>query len=239
MKRRQKKQWARIAQHMLLMPIVPVLGIGLAGGREFPTRTVEEDTFYFHPGAGMIRWKENGTEQPFTLLIDGLVEVPVELSYSNLLSLEQSTQITDFHCVEGWTVPEVEWSGIRFKELLDRVRPLPHASHVVFHALGKTSSSPRGQSHYIEAFRLSDLLDPAQKIMLALKMNGKPLSAERGAPLRVIAPYRQAYKSIKFVSRVEFAEEMREGWWTLANPIYDVDAAVPEDRLVRKGRKVE
>lgn len=224
---------------MMLLPIVHVFGMGFTRGGEFPTRTVEEDTFSFHPGSGTIQWKESGSEQPFTLLIDGLVEVPVELSYSNLLSFEQSTQITDFHCVEGWTVPEIEWSGIRFKELLDRVRPLPSAKYVVFHALGKTSPAPRGQSHYIEAFRLADLLAPAQKIMLALKIDGKPLSAERGAPLRVIAPYRQAYKSIKFVSRVEFTAEMREGWWTLANPIYDVDAVVPEDRLARKGGKTE
>lgn len=218
----------------MLMPILPALGMGGAKAGGFPTRTVEEDTFFFDPAAGRVRWKESGTDQPFTLIIDGLVEFPVELSYSKLLSLPQVTQVTDFHCVEGWTVPQVEWSGIKFEELLDLVKPLEGSEHVVFHALGKTSSAPHGQSHYAEAFRLSDLLDPGQKFLLALKMEGKPLPAERGAPLRVIAPYRQAYKSIKFVSRVEFTAEMRDGWWTLANPIYDVDAAIPEDRLKRK-----
>jgi DMSO/TMAO reductase YedYZ molybdopterin-dependent catalytic subunit len=49
--------------------------------------------------------------------------------------------------------------------------------------------------------------------------------------LRVIAPPRLGYKSIKFVHRVEFVREPKPGWWTLANPIYDWDAKVPLSRL--------
>ena len=40
-----------------------------------------------------------------------------------------------------------------------------------------------------------------------------------------------AYKSIKFVTRVEFAAAAQPGWWTRANPICPVNAPVQKDRL--------
>ncbi|MFH0825398.1 MAG: molybdopterin-dependent oxidoreductase, partial [Pseudomonadota bacterium] len=124
-------------------------------------------------------------------------------------------------------VPRVKWGGIMFSDLLKLVEPLPSATHVLFHSLGETTSAPSGQRHYIECFKLADLLDPEQRMLLALDIDGRPLPAERGAPLRVTAPFKLAYKSIKFVHRMEFVDEMKEGWWTIANPIYDVEAEVP------------
>lgn len=53
----------------------------------------------------------------------------------------------------------------------------------------------------------------------------------RGAPARVVSPFDLAYKSIKFVHRVEFTEAPLEGWWTRANPIDPVEAPAQEDRL--------
>jgi DMSO/TMAO reductase YedYZ molybdopterin-dependent catalytic subunit len=81
---------------------------------------------------------------------------------------------------------------------------------------------------------LESLLDPAQEILMVLQKDGKPLSRERGAPLRVIAPYRLAYKSIKFVNRVEFSDRKQLGWWTLFNPIYTWKAPVPKGRLRKR-----
>ncbi|MCX8070560.1 MAG: molybdopterin-dependent oxidoreductase, partial [Thermodesulfovibrionales bacterium] len=54
---------------------------------------------------------------------------------------------------------------------------------------------------------------------------------DSGAPLRVISPFDLAYKSIKFVHRIEFDKSPRDGWWTIANPIYPQNAPVPKDRL--------
>src|SRR4051812_6145165 len=52
------------------------------------------------------------------LKIGGLVNDPVELSYHDLRALPQMSQVTDFHCVTGWTVTGVHWRGVRFKDLL-------------------------------------------------------------------------------------------------------------------------
>lgn len=214
-----------------LLPVVPLTACKKAFADRFPTRTVETGDFSFDPKTGMVLWKETGKTEPYRLSIDGLVEKPASPTYDELNSLPPTSQVSDFHCVEGWTIPQVRWSGFRFAELVKLVKPHQDAKYVVFHAMGETFGSPGGVDHYVESFRIDDLLDPDQKMLLVLKKDGRPLSQERGAPLRVIAPFRLAYKSIKFVQRIEFTNKRRDGWWTLANSVYPWEALVPRRRL--------
>jgi DMSO/TMAO reductase YedYZ molybdopterin-dependent catalytic subunit len=202
--------------------------------RSFPVRTVEKDTFRFEPETGMIYGKEKKTREPFRLLLDGLVEKPVTLSYEDLKNLPRVKQVSDFHCVEGWSVQDVTWGGVRFAEIMKKVKITGEAKYAVFHSLGTTSSKPAGQEHYVESFPLTELLDPKTECLLALTQDGKPLSHDHGAPCRVIAPFDLAYKNIKYVCRVEFSKYQKAGWWTLANPYYPVEAPVPAERLRKK-----
>ncbi|HME44902.1 MAG TPA: molybdopterin-dependent oxidoreductase [Syntrophorhabdales bacterium] len=194
-------------------------------------RTVEADTFRFDPGAGLIRWTDSKREEPYFLTIDGLVEKPLKLSYNELKSLPQVHQTSDFHCVEGWSVKDIQWGGFRFGEIIRKVKAKPEAKYVVFHSLGKTSSPAGNLDHYVESFSIEELLDSNKERLLALSMNGKPLSHDHGAPLRVVSPYDLAYKGSKFVTRVEFTSNREPGWWTLANPIYPSEAPVLKNRL--------
>ncbi len=197
-------------------------------------RTVEADTFHFDPGAGLIRWTDSKREEPYFLAIDGLVEKPLKLSYNELKSLPQVHQTSDFHCVEGWSVKDIQWGGFRFSEIMTKVKARPEAKYVVFHSLGKTSSPAGNLDHYVESFSIEELLDPKKECLLALSLDAKPLPHVHGAPLRVVSPYDLAYKSSKFVTRVEFTRNRESGWWTLANPIYPSEAPVPKSRLRKK-----
>jgi DMSO/TMAO reductase YedYZ molybdopterin-dependent catalytic subunit len=203
-----------------VMLAVPFSMVRTAFAERFPTRTVEKENFTFNPTDGLLIWTDQQTSEPYKLVIDGMVRKPVQLSYSDLRKLPSVTQVNDFHCVEGWTMPRVEWSGFRFRELLNLVEPLGGAEYVTFHSLGETRYKPHGQAHYVESFKLSSLLDDDQELLMTLGKDGKPLSQDRGAPLRVIAPFRLAYKSIKFVHRIEFSKKKQLGWWTLENPVY-------------------
>ena len=214
-----------------LLLAAPLTAITNALADGFPTRTVEIKDFSFDPETGTVHWKRDGKTEPYTLTIDGLVEKPAALTYDDLKSLPSVSQVSDFHCVEGWTIPQVTWSGIRFSEIRKLIKPRQDARFVVFHAMGKTAGNPGGLDHYIESFRIDDLLDPDRKILLVLNKDGRPLSQERGAPLRVIAPDRLAYKSIKFVQRIEFSRKRLDGWWTRASSIYPWEALVPTRRL--------
>jgi DMSO/TMAO reductase YedYZ molybdopterin-dependent catalytic subunit len=199
----------------------------------FQTRTVEYDDFSFDPAKGLVTVKGE-TPAPYRLVVNGLVEKPVSFSYKELRGLAQVEQVSDFHCVEGWSVQDARWGGFRFSEILKRVRLRPGARYVVFHSMGTTAYEGGLIGNYRESFPLAELLDPAREILLALDLEGRPLSHERGAPLRLIAPYDMAYKGAKFITRIELTDELTPGWWTLANPIYPIVARVPTSRLRKK-----
>ncbi len=200
-----------------------------------PVRTVEKTKFKFDPGKGLIEWS-NGAKQTYELVVDGLVREQKIFSYTDIRSFPQVDQVSDLHCVEGWSVHDLRWGGFRFSTILDRVELKDGVTHVVFHSFGTTESSPQGQSHYLESFPLSELLDPKREILLVLRLGSGFLPEDHGAPLRLIAPYDLAYKSIKFIAGIEFVKGAKAGWWTLANPRYPIEARVPQQRLrVKKG----
>jgi DMSO/TMAO reductase YedYZ molybdopterin-dependent catalytic subunit len=197
-------------------------------------RTVEKGDFRFNPATGMVTWKGGKRREPYRLTVEGLVDRPATLSYQDLRGFPLVNQTSDFHCVEGWSVKGIRWKGFRFEELLRRVKPKPEARFAVFHALGKTTFAPGGLDHYVENLPISELLDPKKKCILALEMDGRPLTNDHGAPLRLVSPYDLGYKSAKYVVRIELTETPQPGWWTLANPVYPTEAPVPPERL-RKG----
>lgn len=195
------------------------------------TRTVENETFLFDPLNGTIRWRSRPTvREPYWLTVEGLVVEPKRFSYKDLQALPQVVQSSDFHCVEGWSVKNIRWGGIRFAEIVKVVQPKPEARYVVFHSLGKTPDLGQKINHYIESLPLEKLIDPRKKCLLALTIDGKPLTFDRGSPLRVVSPYDLGYKGSKYVTRIVFSAEQPRGWWTQANPIYPVEAPVPVER---------
>lgn len=196
----------------------------------FPTRTVERGEFRFSPRTGEVEYQD-GSKETYILSVQGLVDSPLNLTYSDLIALPQVGQTSDFHCVEGWTVPDVNWGGVRLMEIFSRAGLREDAQYAVFHSLGATGGKPGGLDHYVECLPVADLLNPNLYYLLALTKDGEPLSHDRGAPLRLVTPFDLAYKSIKFVTRIELTNRPVDGWWTRANAIYPRHAPVPADRL--------
>lgn len=198
----------------------------------FPVRTVEVEDFAFEPATGLVR-QAGGGATPYSLSLDGLVENPQRLDYAALRALPRTVQTSDFHCVEGWDVRDVPWSGVRLEVLAGLVRPKPEARYVIFHSLGHTRSRPGGLDHYVECLPLADLQNPDLEYLLALDLDGAPLTLGHGAPMRLVCPYDLAYKGAKFITRLEFSANPVEGWWTRANGIYETYAPVEPERLRR------
>lgn len=228
-----------ITRRMFLVILAGAAGVGALARqarawfvRTFPVRTVEIEDFGFDAATGRVT-HENGPAEPYVLVVDGLVERPLRLSYAELLALPQERQVSDFHCVEGWSVGDLAWGGLRLRTLADRAGPTAAARYVVFHSLGRTRSRPGGLDHYVECLPLAALLDPALGYLLALTLADAPLPLDHGAPLRVVCPYDLAYKGAKFVTRLEFTAKPVDGWWTRANAIYPAVAPVEAGRLRR------
>jgi DMSO/TMAO reductase YedYZ molybdopterin-dependent catalytic subunit len=138
----------------------------------------------------------------YRLEIGGLVRKPRSLSYDDLLALPRVHQVSTFHCVTGWVVKDVHWSGVRFKHLLDLVEPLPSATALNFVSL----EVPYTDSLTLEQVGLHD-------VMLALEMDGEPLSRPHGSPARVVIPEMYGYKGVKWLTRIELVAHQPTGYW--------------------------
>jgi DMSO/TMAO reductase YedYZ molybdopterin-dependent catalytic subunit len=136
------------------------------------------------------------------LRIDGLVGQPLSLSYADLLRLPRAEQVTTFHCVTGWSVNDVHWAGVRFRDLLAAAAPPAGASVLTF-----TSA----ERPYVDTLTLDQVQLP--NVMLAYEMDGKPLKREHGAPVRVVIPEMYGYKNVKWVEQITLGRVAEPGYW--------------------------
>jgi DMSO/TMAO reductase YedYZ molybdopterin-dependent catalytic subunit len=141
-------------------------------------------------------------EQTWRLEIGGLVKRPRTLTYEDLRALPRAEQVSDFHCVTGWSVNGVRWAGVRFEHLLDLVEPLPEATAIRFVSM----EQPYDDSLSLDQVRLRD-------VMLAYELDGKPLSRPHGAPARVVIPEMYGYKGVKWLARMELVADQPTGYW--------------------------
>jgi sulfoxide reductase catalytic subunit YedY len=76
---------------------------------------------------------------------------------------------------------------------------------------------------YWEDLPLSELQKPPA--LFVTYMNGDPLPAQYGAPLRIIVPWLYGYKGAKAVTKLEFTANGDKGYWSTVGP-YTVDGAI-------------
>jgi DMSO/TMAO reductase YedYZ molybdopterin-dependent catalytic subunit len=147
------------------------------------------------------------------LRIGGLVEQQVEITYDDLRALPRAEQTSDFHCVTGWSVEDVRWTGVRLQDLLEAARPLPNAGAVAFVS---------AEYPYMDTLTLEQAFLP--DTMLAYDMDGSPLTRPHGAPARVVIPQMYGYKGVKWVKEIVLTEDAFDGFWEKRG--YDRDAWV-------------
>lgn len=139
----------------------------------------------------------------WTFQVYGKVENPLILSWEQFKALPSSVDISDFHCVTGWSRFDNQWEGVLFKDLAEIVKPLPEARFVTFEC----------EYEYTTSLPLDQCLD--YDVILAYGHDGKPLSPEHGGPLRSVVPKLYAYKAAKFLRKVKFTQEQELGYWEL------------------------
>jgi len=139
--------------------------------------------------------------ETYQLNIDGEVETPAKLSWSQVLQLPRTISVSDFHCVEGWSVLNCRWEGIRFREIENLVKPKQTATAATFECA----------DNYTTSLFLTELR--AEDVLLAYKLNGNQLEEGLGFPLRLIVPSKYAYKSALWVIRIHFTKGKEMGFW--------------------------
>lgn len=156
------------------------------------------------------------------LEVGGLVDQPRTFSFADLLALPRQDQVTDFHCVEGWSVLDVPWNGVHIDQIIDLVRPSAAATHVTIRSF---------RNIYFESLPLSVLREA--RSLLAFGIGGSSLPLTHGFPLRVVVPRFYGYKGPKWVAQLEFTDTPIEGYWVQRG--YPSDAPVSSLRL-REGK---
>ena len=163
-------------------------GMGIKAVSKFRIRSVENT-----PGFDPDTWK---------LAIDGLVDNPLTISFDELLKLKGEEQVSDFHCVEGWSVNEVKWKGIRLKILFDKARLKPEAAFATFYS---------ASGLYSDSLSIKEALEP--DVMLAYMLNDELRPEEQGRPLRLVMPRMFGYKNVKWVNRITITKTQETGYW--------------------------
>lgn len=140
-------------------------------------------------------------QDQWKLKVFGLVENELTLDWDAYQSLKHITDISDFHCVTRWSQLDMDWQGVRARDILEMAGPLDNAKFVTMH----------GYDGYTTNLPLEALLD--DDVIIAHRILGEPLTKEHGGPVRMVVPKRYAWKGAKWLKAIELHQFDRRGFW--------------------------
>lgn len=161
------------------------------------------------------------TVDPWSVVIDGLVDRPGTYALDDLLSgVTLEERIYRFRCVEAWSMV-VPWVGFELAALLGRVGVQPGAGYVAFETLLRPEEMPgqRGgmiEWPYREGLRLDEAMHPLT--LLATGIYNEPLPKQNGAPIRLVVPWKYGFKSIKSIVRISLVADRPQTTWNMLQP---------------------
>ncbi|MBN1370099.1 MAG: molybdopterin-dependent oxidoreductase [Dehalococcoidaceae bacterium] len=140
----------------------------------------------------------------WSLNITGMVERPMKITLKQLQFQPTVEMFADVHCVEGWSKMDTVWTGVAGRRILEITKPQPSAGFVIVHAPGDFTANLT-----LEDFSRED-------VVFAWQYGAQALDPEHGGPLRLVVPHLYFWKSVKWVSGIEFCSEDRPGFWEKA-----------------------
>jgi DMSO/TMAO reductase YedYZ molybdopterin-dependent catalytic subunit len=126
----------------------------------------------------------------YRLVVDGLVENPLSLSYDDVLGLPQVTETVLLIC-RGVFWDNAEWTGTPLSLILEEAGVLPDASAVQFF----------GGDGYRKTLSLEEAT--ADGVFLAYEVNGQTLPPDHGYPFRLVVRHQYGSNWVKWVERIE------------------------------------
>ena len=145
------------------------------------------------------------------LTLDGLASgLSISLDIRNLLaSFQVHEQITRLVCVEGWSAI-AWWAGLKFDDLLRAYPPMSQVKWVRLESAVNLGPWRNPDPYYVSL----DLSTARHsQTLLATHLNGKPLTVEHGAPLRLVAPVKLGLKNIKAITRIIYTKDEPTDYW--------------------------
>jgi DMSO/TMAO reductase YedYZ molybdopterin-dependent catalytic subunit len=138
----------------------------------------------------------------YRLAITGNVDHELTLTTTDLTARRRTRITRDFQCVTGWRVPGVHWEGVRLSDLLDEAGVETGQRAVEFVSYDGTYT----ESLTLEQARRSDVL-------IADRLDGKPIGRAHGGPVRLYVAPMYGYKSCKWLSEIRVTDKLEPGYW--------------------------
>lgn len=152
---------------------------------------------------------------PVITIDGGAVATAFDLPVADLADLPRREHTAHFHCVAGWSAADVHWEGVTFAAFF-RAIVEPHlvpgaeVTHLVFEGL--------------DGYRSTVLAEDAlgDDVVLAEHLDGRPLGADHGAPVRLVSPSQYGYISTKHLCRIEVhSGEPRRPRWSVGDRLLE------------------
>lgn len=144
------------------------------------------------------------TVNPTTWKLDitGLVKTPLSFTLDEFRELPRVKVFSDFHCVTQWSRLGNLWEGVSVREMMQRAGIEPQAAFVIVTGYdeGWTTNLP------LDEFLKEDAL-------FVDLHDGMPLDEDHGGPVRLVVPQLYAWKSAKWVRKIELAADDTPGYW--------------------------
>lgn len=166
------------------------------------------DSFFYKNGAetSISDWALPIIERDaWRLRIDGLVGTPMEISYADIEAksadaielLKTMRCVIDSNEVQG-LIGTAVWRGVPLRLFLDQAG-IDRSSAVRLRLYGADTFGNNITVDRVYGNGNPELVEP----LLVTHMNGEPLTAEHGAPVRLIVHESFGYKNVKWITRVE------------------------------------
>jgi hypothetical protein len=139
----------------------------------------------------------------------------LKLTMRDIRALPRVEMVTELKCIEGWS-QVVHWVGARLADFIARYPP-PTRSGNPADVRNKPDDLPGYVSletpdgGYYVGLEIASALHP--QTLLCYEMNGRPLTPEHGAPLRLVIPVKYGIKSIKRIGTIRFANHRPADYW--------------------------
>ena len=144
-------------------------------------------------------------EMDWSLEIDGLVDKPMMLTYSDLLLRDSHEMASTLECISnrvgGTYISNTVWTGFPLKTLLEEARLQEGVIDIKLEAA----------DGYSESIPVDEALQ--DDTMLVYLMDGLPLTDDHGFPARLIVPNIFGMKNVKWITRIEAVAEDYQGYW--------------------------
>ncbi len=158
---------------------------------------------------------------PWDIVIDGLVEEEMTISFDDLLrAMPLEERLYRHRCVEAWAMA-VPWTGFPLAALVNFARPLSSARYVQLETFEnrEVASGQRAPGYpwpYIEGLTMAEATNDLA--FIATGIYGREMPKQNGAPLRLAVPWKYGFKSIKSIVRINFSENRPHTFWENVGP---------------------